>query len=72
MEEIDIEINPLSDSENSIADISNVFQKLAQVASNDDENNEDDQGSSPFISTELYKKIMQGGENELIITFHLY
>jgi len=64
MEEIDIEINPLSDSENSIADISNVFQKLAQVASNDDEKNEDDQGSSPFISTELYKKIMQGGEND--------
>merc|ERR1712146_40211 len=65
MEEIDIEINPLSDSENSIADISNVFQKLEEVASSDeDENNEEEQGSSPFISTELYKKIMQGGEND--------
>tara|TARA_Y100000991_G_C21946055_1_gene337498 strand:- start:638 stop:1441 length:804 start_codon:yes stop_codon:yes gene_type:complete len=65
MEEIDIEINPLSDSENSIADISNVFQKLEEVARSDEENeNEDNQGSSPFISTELYKKIMQGGEND--------
>ena len=65
MEEIDIEINPLSDSENSIADISNVFQKLEEVASSDEENKDnEEQGSSPFISTELYKKIMQGGEND--------
>lgn len=64
MEEIDIEINPLSDSENSITDISNVFQKLEEVASSDENQNDDEQGSSPFISTELYKKIMQGGEND--------
>jgi len=65
MEEIDIEINPLSDSENSVADISNVFQKLEEMASEEDEKKgNDDQGSSPFISTELYKKIMQGGEND--------
>jgi len=65
MEEIDIEINPLSDSENSVADISNVFQKLEEIASEEDENKgNDEQGSSPFISTELYKKIMQGGEND--------
>ena len=65
MEEIDIEINPLSDSENSIADISNVFQKLEEVASSEEESKgNEEQGSSPFISTELYKKIMQGGEND--------
>ena len=64
MEEIDIEINPLSDSENSIADISNVFQKLEKIASEEESKGNEEQGSSPFISTELYKKIMQGGEND--------
>jgi len=64
MEEINIEINPLSDSENSIADISNVFQKLEEIASSEEEKGNEEQGSSPFISTELYKKIMQGGEND--------
>ena len=63
MEEIDIEINPLSESENSVADISNVFQKLEELSSDDEEKNKD-QGSSPFISTELYKKIMEGGDND--------
>lgn len=59
MEEIDLEINPLSDTENSLAD---VFEKLANVEKTASE--EDQQGSSPFISTELYKKIMEGGNDE--------
>lgn len=68
MEEINLEINPLSDSENSIADI---FQKIEQAASNgcvngkdcgNDHENENG-GSSPFISSELYNKIMNGGDN---------
>ncbi len=69
MEEINLEINPLSDSENSIADI---FQKIEQASNgcvngkNCGEQHDEDKngGSSPFISSELYKKIMDGGEND--------
>lgn len=57
-EEIDLDINfNASDSEASITD---VFQKLGTVLEQA-ENQEG--GSSPFISTDLYKKIMEGGDN---------
>ena len=49
MEEIDLEINPLSDTENSLAD---VFEKLATIEKTASEE-EQHGGSSPFISTEL-------------------
>jgi hypothetical protein len=59
IEEIDLDINfSDTDSESSIVD---VFEKLDKVIKNDE--NVDD-GSSPFISTELYKKIMEGGNDD--------
>lgn len=59
IEEIDLDINFAdTDSESSIVD---VFEKLDKVIKNDE--NADD-GSSPFISTELYKKIMEGGNDD--------
>jgi len=58
-EEIDLDINFAdTDSEKSITE---VFQKLDKVMK-DSETQEG--GSSPFISTELYKKIMEGGNDE--------
>ena len=58
LEEIDLDINSIdSDSEKSITE---VFQKLDKVIK-DSDNQEG--GSSPFISTELYKKIMEGGND---------
>jgi len=58
MEEIDLDIDfSASDSEKSITE---VFQKLDKVIKTS-ENQEG--GSSPFISTELYKKIMEGGND---------
>lgn len=58
IEEIDLDINfSDTDSESSIVD---VFEKLDKVIKNDQ--NED--ASSPFISTELYKKIMEGGNDD--------
>ncbi len=58
MEEIDLDIDfSASDSEKSITE---VFQKLDKVIKSS-ENQEG--GSSPFISTELYKKIMEGGND---------
>ena len=57
-EEIDLDINFAdTDSEKSITE---VFQKLDKVIK-DSDNQEG--GSSPFISTELYKKIMEGGND---------
>jgi len=58
MEEIDLDIDfSASDSEKSITE---VFQKLDKVIKTSDNQ---EGGSSPFISTELYKKIMEGGND---------
>ena len=71
IEEINLEIDTLSNSENSIEDLDNIFQKIGDEISKSEEknieslNNDKQDGSSPFISTELYNKIMKGGfDNE--------
>ena len=71
-EEIDLDIKPLSDTENSINQLKDVFQKMNEEISKSEENEiskseemENVEDSSPFISTELYNKIMQGGSNSL-------
>ena len=69
IEEINLEIDTLSNSENSIEDLDNIFQKIGDEISKSEEknieslNNDKQDGSSPFISTELYNKIMKGGED---------
>lgn len=60
LQEIDLEIKPFTDTENSINEISDVFKKIHNEISKSEEMKLDD--SSPFISTELYKRII-GGEN---------
>ena len=63
LEEIEIDINSLSDSQNSYQELNNVFEKIGEeISKSESEKNQDD--SSPFISTELYKKIISGGGDE--------
>lgn len=59
LQEIDLKIKPLSESENSISQLSEVFQKMQKEISSEEMKLDD---SSPFISTELYKRII-GGNN---------
>ena len=65
MEEIDLEIKPLSESENSISQLSDVFKKLRNEISKNEikTSNDDIDDTSPFISTELYNKILENGDN---------
>ncbi len=61
IEENELDINSLSNSQSSIEDLNNVFHKIKDEIEKSEEKNDDE--SSPFISTELYNKIMNGGNN---------
>ena len=59
---IDFDIDPTS-SENSISDLFTKLDKTVNQLENKDNN---DNVSSPFISTELYNKIMKDNDSELV------
>ena len=70
IEIIDIDFD-LANSESESETLDNVFQKLHDITSaekNNVDNNPNpnpiSSDSSPFISTEMYKKIMSGGDNK--------
>ena len=79
MEVIDLHLNDIENIDSvSETSITQVFQKLDNIVTNSEDqdknqdknqNNDQDQdqdkegGSSPFISTELYNKIMEGGDD---------
>jgi len=74
MDVIDFEVPNGTDSATSSSAMVEIFEKMGQVIKEGEETSaamsdnmgtsEQSGGSSPFISTELYKKIMEGGGDE--------